>query len=644
MSKNVETLEFQTETKRLLDLVIHSIYSNKEIFLRELISNASDAIDKLKYEQITDKQLSEEKDFEIRLESDTAARTLTVIDNGIGMSREEVVKNIGTIAKSGTKELLDKASGKNTNQLNELIGQFGVGFYSAFMVADRIELLTRRAGEEKATKWVSGGDGEFTIVDSERDKHGTSIILHLKPVDQENGIEDYTQFMTLATIVKRYSDFINYPVKMQNEKEEPQLDDEGKTIDGKTQKVVEDETLNSMKPIWEKSKSKIKKEEYTEFYKHISHDWGEPSEVIHFSVEGRIEYKALLFIPGKAPFDLYYRDAKVGLQLYTKRVMIMEACEDLLPSYLRFVKGVVESTDLPLNISRELLQQDRHIAAIRKRLVKKILDTLANNQKKEKEKYLEFWKEFGPALKEGLNSDFENKEALSNLLLFQSSADAEKLISLQEYVERMPKEQAEIYYITGENRATVENSPHIEAFKAKNYEVLFLLDPVDEIMVQSLVDFDGKKLKSISKGDVELGGEAEKKEQNKTKEAKQEALKDFLAAMQKQLDENIKEVRVSSRLVDSPACLVADEFEMSAHLEKLLQKSGAEASKTKKILEINPDHGLISKLNEKFKSDANAIDDYTNLLLGYAYIAEGVELPDPAKFNKILANLMNEAL
>ena len=637
MSKNVETLEFQTETKRLLDLVIHSIYSNKEIFLRELIS-------KLKYEQITDKQLSEEKDFEIRLESDTSARTLTVIDNGIGMSREEVVKNIGTIAKSGTKELLDKASGKNTNQLNELIGQFGVGFYSAFMVADRIELLTRRAGEEKATKWVSSGDGEFTIVDSERDKHGTSITLHLKPVDQENGIEDYTQFMTLATIVKRYSDFINYPVKMQNEKEEPQLDDEGKPIDGKTQKVVEDETLNSMKPIWEKSKSKIKKEEYTEFYKHISHDWGEPSEVIHFSVEGRIEYKALLFIPGKAPFDLYYRDAKVGLQLYTKRVMIMEACEDLLPSYLRFVKGVVESTDLPLNISRELLQQDRHIAAIRKRLVKKILDTLANNQKKEKEKYLEFWKEFGQALKEGLNSDFENKETLSNLLLFQSSADAEKLISLQEYVERMPKEQAEIYYITGENRATVENSPHIEAFKAKNYEVLFLLDPVDEIMVQSLVDFDGKKLKSISKGDVELGGEAEKKEQNKTKEAKQEKLKDFLGAMQKQLDENIKEVRVSSRLVDSPACLVADEFEMSAHLEKLLQKSGAEATKTKKILEINPDHGLISKLNEKFKSDANAIDDYTNLLLGYAYIAEGVELPDPAKFNKILANLMNEAL
>lgn len=644
MSKNVETLEFQTETKRLLDLVIHSIYSNKEIFLRELISNASDAIDKLKYEQITDKQLSEEKDFEIRLESDTSARTLTVIDNGIGMSREEVVKNIGTIAKSGTKELLDKASGKNANQLNELIGQFGVGFYSAFMVADRIELLTRRAGEEKATKWVSGGDGEFTIVDSERDKHGTSITLHLKPVDQENGIEDYTQFMTLATIVKRYSDFINYPVKMQNEKEEPQLDDEGKPIEGKTQKVVEDETLNSMKPIWEKSKSKIKKEEYTEFYKHISHDWGEPSEVIHFSVEGRIEYKALLFIPGKAPFDLYYRDAKVGLQLYTKRVMIMEACEDLLPSYLRFVKGVVESTDLPLNISRELLQQDRHIAAIRKRLVKKILDTLANNQKKEKEKYLEFWKEFGPALKEGLNSDFENKEALSNLLLFQSSADAEKLTSLQEYVERMPKEQAEIYYITGENRATVENSPHIEAFKAKNYEVLFLLDPVDEIMVQSLVDFDEKKLKSISKGDVELGGEAEKKEHNKTKEAKQEELKDFLEAMQKQLDENIKEVRVSSRLVDSPACLVADEFEMSAHLEKLLQKSGAEASKTKKILEINPDHGLISKLNEKFKSDANAIDDYTNLLLGYAYIAEGVELPDPAKFNKILANLMNEAL
>ena len=644
MSKNVETLEFQTETKRLLDLVIHSIYSNKEIFLRELISNASDAIDKLKYEQITDKQLSEEKDFEIRLESDTSARTLTIIDNGIGMSREEVVKNIGTIAKSGTKELLDEASGKNANQLNELIGQFGVGFYSAFMVADRIELLTRRAGEEKATKWVSGGDGEFTIVDSERDKHGTGITLHLKPVDQENGIEDYTQFMTLATIVKRYSDFINYPVKMQNEKEEPQLDDEGKPIEGKTQKVVEDETLNSMKPIWEKSKSKIKKEEYTEFYKHISHDWGEPSEVIHFSVEGRIEYKALLFIPGKAPFDLYYRDAKVGLQLYTKRVMIMEACEDLLPSYLRFVKGVVESTDLPLNISRELLQQDRHIAAIRKRLVKKILDTLANNQKKEKEKYLEFWKEFGQALKEGLNSDFENKEALSNLLLFQSSADAEKLTSLQEYVERMPKEQAEIYYITGENRATVENSPHIEAFKAKNYEVLFLLDPVDEIMVQSLVDFDGKKLKSISKGDVELGGEAEKKEQNKTKEAKQEELKDFLEAMQKQLDENIKEVRVSSRLVDSPACLVADEFEMSAHLEKLLQKSGAEASKAKKILEINADHGLISKLNEKFKSDANAIDDYTNLLLGYAYIAEGVELPDPASFNKILANLMNEAL
>ena len=647
MGKNVETHQFQAETKRLLDLMINSIYSNKEIFLRELISNASDAIDKLRFEAITNPGLiKKDEELLIRIETDEKSRTFTIHDNGIGMTRQDVISHIGTIAKSGTKEMLENSKNKDVKELGDMIGQFGVGFYSAFMVSDRIELLTRRAGEDTATKWVSSGDGEYTIIDSERDTHGTTITLHLKPEDKENGIDDFSQYYVVSSIVKKHSDFINYPIKMQREVDKPELDKDGKPIEGKTVKEIEDNTLNSMKPIWQRSKSDVKPEEYAEFYKHISHDWQEPLETMQLQVEGRLEYRALMFIPSKAPFDLYYRDASVGLQLYTKRVLIMDACKDLLPVYLRFIKGVVESADIPLNISRELLQQDRHITAIRKRLVKKVLDSLKTMSEKDNEKYLKFWAEFGPALKEGLSSDFENQEALMGLLLFQSSNDEKKLTNLKDYISRMKKDQEAIYFITGESRALVENSPHLESFKAKGFEVLFLTDPVDELVAQSLNEFEKKPFKSVTKADLDISGDENKEEKEKELKAEQEKSKNLLEFIQKHLDADVKEVKVSSRLVSSPACIVAGEADISAHLEKLLNKSGQEVPKNKKILEVNTKHEILKKMNERFEKnkDDATLKDMAELLFGYALIAEGAEIPNPSRFNELMAKMMQQAI
>ncbi|MEM7588021.1 MAG: molecular chaperone HtpG, partial [Acidobacteriota bacterium] len=546
-SAQAESFQFQAETRQLLDIVIHSLYSNKEIFLRELISNASDACDRLRFEALTDAKLMDGAEtLEIRLETDGDARTLSISDNGIGMSRDEVITNIGTIAKSGTRELIQKMKeGESAESLENLIGQFGVGFYSAFMVADKVTVVTRRAGEDKATRWESTGDGTYTIADDHRFMRGTTITLELKPADSDNGIDDYTDFHTLQRIVKRHSDFVTYPVITKHQREEAEKDAEGKEIEGKTTTVIEDKTLNSMRPIWTRPASEVTDEEYAEFYKHISHDWNEPLDKLSLRAEGRIEYRALLFLPKKAPYDLYFRDQKFGLQLYVRRILVMDNCEDLLPPYLRFVKGVVDSDDLPINISREMVQQDRLIGQMKKWLTRKVLDHLKAMESADRDKYLELWGQVGNVLKEGVGFDFENKDRIVPLLYFQSSADDEKLTSLSEYISRMKSDQEEIYYLTGESRVAVESSPHLEAFKAKGYEVLYLVDPVDEFAIQGITEYEEKKLKSVGKGTVELGSEEEKEQAEKELEEQKETYKDLLELLQKKLDEHVKEVRLS---------------------------------------------------------------------------------------------------
>jgi molecular chaperone HtpG len=641
----VETLQFQAETRQLLDLMIHSLYSNKEIFLRELISNASDALDRLRFEALTNPELlAGDETLEIRLEADRNARTLTISDNGIGMSRDEVIANIGTIAKSGTRELTERLKqGESKETIAEMIGQFGVGFYSSFMAADRVTLVTRRAGDTAATRWESTGDGTYTIEDSEKPGRGTTITLHLKPEDKDNGVDDFSDRWVISRIVRRYSDFVSYPIVLKAEKD-PEIEDlaKEKETGEKPEMPLEEKVLNSMKPIWTRPQSEVTEDEYKEFYRHISHDWTEPLKTIPYRAEGRIEYQALLFIPSQAPYDLYYVASKPGLQLYVKRIQIMEKCEDLLPHYLRFVRGVVDSPDLQLNVSREMLQQDRFITLIRKGLTKKVLDVLEDMKDKDSETYLKFWSEFGRAIKEGTSSDYENKEKLLELLVFPSSNDPEKLTTLREYVSRMKDGQNEIYYLTGESRSQVENSPHLEAFKDKGYEVLYLIDPVDELLTQSLHEYGGKRLKSAGKGTVSLGSEEEKKQTEEELKAKEEQMKPFLEALQKRLDEWVKQVRLTNRLTASPVCLVGAEHDYSPQLEKLLQKGKGGGPKQRRILELNPKHDILSRMTERFEKDPSdpLLDDYAQLLFGYGLIAEGGELPDPVRFNRAVADLM----
>jgi molecular chaperone HtpG len=641
----VETLQFQAETRQLLDLMIHSLYSNKEIFLRELISNSSDALDRLRFEALTRPELLEgDEDLKIRLEADRNLRTLTIHDNGIGMSREEVIANIGTIAKSGTRELVERIKqGESKQSIAELIGQFGVGFYSSFMASERVVLTTRRAGETTATRWESTGDGTYTVEETEKPDRGTSITLYLKPEDKDNGVDEYSDRWVISRIVRRYSDFVSYPIILKAEKD-PEIEDLAKEKETGEKPVMplEEKTLNTMKPIWTRPQSEVKPEDYNEFYKHIAHDWTEPLKVISYKAEGRIEYQALLFIPAQAPYDLYYVASKPGLQLYVKRIQILEKCEDLLPQYLRFVRGVVDSPDLALNVSREMLQQDRFITLIRKGLTKKILDVLQEMKDREPENYLKFWGEFGRAIKEGTSSDYENKERLLELLIFESSNDPEKLTTLKEYVERMKEGQNEIYYLTGESRSQVENSPHLETFKEKGYEVLYLVDPVDELLTQSLNEYGGKKLKSAGKGTVALGSEDEKKQTEEELKAKEEQMKPLLEALQKKLDTWVKQVRLTNRLTNSPVCLVGAEHDYSPQLEKLLQKGKTGGPKQRRILELNPRHEILAKIGERFERDQEdpVLEDYAQLLFGYGLIAEGGELPDPVRFNKAVADLL----
>ncbi len=629
-----ETIEFQAEARQLLQLMIHSIYSTKDVFLRELISNSSDALDKLRLAAYQDKELeADTSDLHIALETDPAERTLTVRDNGIGMSRDEVIDLIGTIAKSGTGELLAKlrqareSGGGSEQATTELIGQFGVGFYSSFMVADRVVLVTRKAGAHTGVRWESSGEGTYTVSELADAPQGTAVTLHLKPEDTDDALHDYTNPSTVRSIVKRYSDFITWPIRMVPA---------GKADDGGE---AEPEVVNSRKALWARPQSEVSEEEYTEFYHHVSHDWQPPLETIRLSAEGTFEYQALLFLPSHAPMDLFMRDSKRGVQLYVKRVFIMDDCEALVPEYLRFVKGVVDANDLSLNISREILQQDRQIQLIRKRLVKKVLSTVKSMQEKEPEKYATFWSELGRAVKEGLLSDFDNQQAILEICSFPSTHGAEKPTTLREYVERMPDGQDAIYYATGESRSSLENSPHMEAFRAKGYEVLLLTDPVDEVWVDAVPSFEEKQFTSIARGEVDLGGDDVDDDTKKGFES-------LLTWMTSTLSEDVKEVRLSHRLVDSAAVLVGDPGDLTPTLEKMYRAMGQELPKVKRTLELNPKHGLVTGLRaaHETRPDDAALADTAHLLYGMALLAEGGELAEPASFVALLSKRLESTL
>ena len=630
MTTTKETLGFQAEVKQLLQLMIHSLYSNKEIFLRELISNASDAADKLRFEAMTHPDWYESNpDLVIQIELDKSARTLTISDNGIGMSRDEVISNLGTIAKSGTKEFFSKLSGDQQKDA-ALIGQFGVGFYSAFIVADRITVETRRAGlpASDGVRWESDGSGEFTVEPINRPERGTSIILHLR-----EGEDDFLSPYQLKSIIRKYSDHISLPIQMRKE----EWDEE------KKEQVVKDEfeAINQASALWSRSKSEVSEEQYTEFYKHLSHDYEGPLCYSHNRVEGRSEFTQLLYIPAHAPFDLWDRNKRGGIQLYVKRVFIMDDAEQLMPTYLRFVTGVIDSTDLPLNVSREILQESRDVKVIRESSTKRVLsmlEELANSDDAAKlEKYRTFWTEFGQVLKEGIGEDQGNQERLAKLLRFASthSDTAEQATSLSDYIGRMKEGQDAIFYVTGETFNAAKNSPHLEIFRKKGVEVLLLSDRVDEWMLSFMPEFEGKKLTSVAKGGLDLGqlaDEAEKKEQEST----EKEFKDLLEKMKVALSDKAKDVRVTFRLTDSPACLVADENELSGNLLRMLKAAGQEAPSTKPILEINPEHPLVLKL----KYDDAAFDEWANLLFDQALLAEGGHLSDPASFVKRMNKML----
>lgn len=634
MTAHVEQLEFQAEARQLLELLIHSVYSNKDSFLRELISNASDALDKMRLETLRNKDLDvDASDLHIEIDVDKDARTLTVRDNGIGMTHDEVVDLIGTLAKSGTAQLRQQLrEAKNAAASEELIGQFGIGFYSTFMVADEVELLTRKAGETQGTRWVSTGEATYTIETVEDAPQGTSVTLHLKPEDVEDQLHDYTSEFKIKELVKKYSDFISWPIRMQVERRTPPADEGGEeTV------TIETQTLNSMKALWAKSKDEVSDEEYKEFYKHIAHAWDEPLEVIAMKAEGTFEYQALLFIPSQAPFDLFSRDAKVGIQLYVRRVFIMGDCDELMPRYLRFVKGVVDAQDMSLNVSREILQQDRQVTAIRRRLTKKVLSTIQDLQSQRPEDYRTFWTQFGPALKEGLMSDFDNRDTLLRISSFVSTHSDEEPTTLAEYVERMKEGQEQIFYATGQSRGQLLKSPHLEAFRAKGYEVLLLTDPVDEIWVGSVPEFDGKPLQSVARGEVDLESEEEKSEAEREEQQKEFA--DLLTWLKEALSDHVAEVRLSKRLTESPACLITPTFGITPALARMYRASGQTVPVTKRILELNPRHPLVTGLQQAHKNgaDESALAETAELLYGTALLAEGDIPDDPAKFAALLA-------
>ena len=637
MDIRTETHEFKTEVKQLLNLIINSLYSNKEIFLRELISNASDAIDKLRFKAQTDEGiLGDEPEFKIKIERDGIKNTLTVEDNGIGMNYEEVLENIGTIAKSGTNGFIEAMEQltKDDTLTPELIGQFGVGFYSSFIVAEKVTLLTKAAGGGTAVRWESHGDGEFTISEAEKDGRGTVITLHMKK--KEEGEQDFTDESTIRNIIKQHSDFVGYPIVMEVEKDEPipdeQLlkDKDGKPIGETTRRVMQEETLNSMKAIWSKNKNDVTEKEYEEFYQHISHDWNPPLEKLHMKLEGTVEYTALLYIPSQAPFDSFHSQFKHGVHLYCKRVFIMDDCKELMPEYFQFVKGVVDTPDLNLNISREILQQEKLVRTIRRTLVKKLFDLLKDM---EQEKYEKFWEQFGAIFKVGVHTDLENKNKIADLLRYKTTKSDGKWKSLQEYIESMQPDQKEIYYITGENMSALINSPLLEQLKSKDFEVLLMTDPIDEWVTQSLIEYDGKKLKSAEKGDLDIDTiDQDKKDKYET----------LFKHIRVQLQDTIKEARPSTRLTDSVACLSGDTYDMSGYMEKILKSTGQEIPENKRVLELNMAHPVMEKIQAMFETDKNdqKLTSYIHLLLDLAVIGEGGKVDDPSRFSKLVGDLM----
>ncbi len=622
-----ETLGFETEVKQLLHLMIHSLYSNKEIFLRELISNASDACDKLRFEALSDDALYEgDNNLNISVAFDKEARTVTIRDNGIGMSREEVIENLGTIARSGTRAFLESLSGDQKKDAN-LIGQFGVGFYSSFIVADKVTVTTRRAGltAEHGVRWESAGEGEYTLENVDCAKRGTEIVLHLR-----EGEDEFADGWRLRSIIRKYSDHITLPILMAKE-----------AAPGQEEAEEGDETVNKASALWARAKNDISDEEYTEFYKHVGHDWEEPLAWSHNKVEGKLEYTSLLYVPKRAPFDLWDREQRHGIKLYVRRVFIMDDAEHLMPNYLRFVRGVIDSNDLPLNVSREILQHNKITDTIRGASVKKVLGLLEGIAKDDAEKYAEFWKQFGKVLKEGPGEDFANKEQIAALLRFASTHNDtdEQNVSLADYIGRMKEGQEAIYYITADTFAAAKNSPHLEVFRKKGIEVILMHDRVDEWLTSSLTEFDGKPLKSVTRGELDLG-DLEDEEEKKKQEESAKDFADLVKQVQETLGEKVKEVRITHRLTNSPACLVTGEGEMSANLERILKSVGQNAPDIKPIMELNPEHPLVLKLKGE---QGERFDDLTNILFDQALLAEGGQLDDPASFvaklNKMLLEL-----
>ncbi|MFI5823314.1 molecular chaperone HtpG [Streptomyces rishiriensis] len=644
---STETFEFQVEARQLLQLMIHSVYSNKDVFLRELVSNASDALDKLRLAALRDDTLDADvSDLHIDIETDTEARTLTVRDNGIGMSYDEVGRLIGTIANSGTARFVQELrEAQDEAGAEGLIGQFGVGFYSGFMVADEMTLLTRRAGEGHGTRWSSRGEGTYTLERVEEAPQGTTVTLHLKPADSDDQLHDYTSDRTIREIVKRYSDFITWPIRMVPKAAAPGAGDTADGSDDEAGATREPETLNSMKALWARSREDVSEDEYHELYKHISHDWREPLETIRLQAEGTFEYQALLFVPSHAPHDLYNQGYKRGVQLYVKRVFIMDDCEALLPPYLRFVKGVVDAADLSLNVSREILQQDRHIRMMQRRLTKKVVSTVKDMMTAAPERYATFWREFGAVLKEGLLTDSDNRETLLAVSSFATTHSEDEPTTLKSYVERMKDGQDAVYYLTGESRQSIENSPHMEAFRAKGIEVLLLTDPVDEVWVDAVGEFEGKPLRSVAKGEVDLGGEDDEKADGE-REKQGEEYAALLGWMKEHLDEDVKEVRLSSRLTVSPACIVSDAHDLTPALENMYRAMGQEVPRARRILELNPDHALVKGLNQAYneREDRAGLAETAELLHGLAVLAEGGRPKEPGRFVKLVADHLERAL
>ncbi|MBP2635927.1 MAG: htpG [Firmicutes bacterium] len=644
-ASNKQTKVFQAETKQLLDLMIHSIYTNREIFLRELISNASDAIDKIRFESLTNSDLLENNgDFEIFILPDETTNTLTISDNGMGMTYTEVIENIGTIAKSGTKAFLDKIQTAGAVADAELIGQFGVGFYSAFMVAEKVTILTRAPGQTMGIRWESNGDGTYTIEECSKDSRGTTIILTLKEEyrSAEHPEENFLNNYNLQNLIKKYSDYIRYPIKMNFIKKEKPLDADGKVIEDATPtETLEVRTINSMAPLWTKNKNDITQDEYYQLYKNLFHDWENPLEVIHSKVEGTVEYISLLYIPSHAPFDFYQRESTTGIRLYSKNVFIMDNCQDLLPDYLRFVRGLVDSPDFSLNISRELLQQSQQLKLIGKNLEKSLLKNLETMLSKDRPKYEKFWQEYGKAVKTGIYSDYQSRDKLKNLLLFSSSHAAEELTTLQDYTNRMPESQKVIYYAAGKDRLSVERLPQMELLRDKNIEVLYLFDRVDEFAIDALHEYEGKKFQSISRGNLDLE-DIDSPETKKDTEAMAKENETLIKAIKEYLTGKVTDVKISNRLKSSAVCLVSDDSGISLSMEQILSEMNKTMYKASRILEINPDHEIFGVLKTLHQTDpeSESFKDYCDLLYGQALLMEGITPDDPISFANKLASLM----